>query len=56
MTLNIKSEISQQPQVGYFLNLKLKLMRPNQTLEMFKIEMTSYGSRVEYLSNHLLDQ
>ena len=45
----IKGEISQQPLIGYFSNLMLKLGVPNQNLRMLQIKMTSNGRRPQFL-------
>jgi hypothetical protein len=59
----MKNVISQQPLVGYYSNLKLKLMGSNQSVQRYEMKTTSNGRqspteddlkvlKVEYLSNH----
>ena len=66
MTSKYESRISQQPLVGSYSNLKLKLMGSNQSVQRYEMKTTSNGRRppteedlkiwkVEYLSNHWLD-
>ena len=57
---NIKSGISQQPLIGSFSNLKLKLRRPNQSQKCLKqrrppMEDDLKILKVEYLRNHWSD-
>jgi hypothetical protein len=42
---NIDSGISQQPLIGSCSNVKLKLIWPNQSLQMLKTMMSSHGRR-----------
>ena len=62
-----KVRISQQPLAGSYRNLKLMLMGPSQMLWKLDMKTTFHGrrppmeddlkiSKVEYLSNRLLDQ
>ena len=43
----IKSQISQEPLVGSYSNLKLKLKGVNQRVQSCQIKMTSNGRRPE---------
>jgi hypothetical protein len=63
---NMKTGISQQPLVGSYSNLKLKLIGSNQSKQKYKMNMTSNGRRppieddhtilkVEYINSHWLD-
>jgi hypothetical protein len=50
-TSNIKSEISQQLMVRSSTNFKLRLMWPNQTLQMFQMKTTSNRRRPQMEDN-----
>jgi hypothetical protein len=63
---NMKIRISQQPLVGSYSNLKLKLLGSNQSEQTYQMKTTSSGRRplteddliiwkVEYISNHWSD-
>ena len=46
---NIKSGISQQPLIGSYSNVKLRLRRPKQTGQILQMKMTSNGRRPQII-------